>query len=190
MNKISTRKIAFSAIGVALMFVTTAFVKMPLPNGVGYVHLGDAVLFLFGCLFGPFVGAVTGGLGGFFADLNGFVAYSGYSLIIKAVQGFIVGYFAKLAVEKNGKLFFGYFFFIMLLSGVWMIVAYFFVNIFMAGFELALGAILGDIMQVLLSTVIALLAYPQINRIYKANEVQKEHEELQKQIDEELRKRR
>lgn len=68
MKKESIKKITLTAILAALITVTTAVVKIPIGINDGYVHLGDAVIYLAGCLLGPYA-AIAASIGGALADI-------------------------------------------------------------------------------------------------------------------------
>lgn len=174
-RKSSTKIVAISGIGIALLFVVTAFVQMPMPgSGGGYVHLGDSVLFVVSFVFGPVVGSLTGGGGGFFADLYlGYPMYAGFSLVIKAVQGLIVGVLSK----RYGKNIFGYVY-TMMVAGIWMVVAYFLVEILLFNFEVALASIVGNVLQVVAGIVFAMFAFSTVQRLHRANDLQAQNEKM------------
>lgn len=96
----NTKKIAFSGVFAALVFVTTFFIKVPVASG--YVHFGDAMIYLgAGIIGGPWA-MLAGAIGAGLADLiGGYAIYAPASIIIKAL---IVVPF-MLAYKKNDKLF-------------------------------------------------------------------------------------
>lgn len=53
MKKQSVKKITFTALFAALIAVMTAFIKMPTGINEGYLHFGDSMIYLAGCLLGP-----------------------------------------------------------------------------------------------------------------------------------------
>jgi len=169
--QINTKTIALSGIGIALCFVVTAFIQIPMfGGGSGYINLGDSVVFVLAFLGGPFVGAVTGGGGGFFADLYlGYPMYSGFTLIIKGIMGFVVGALGRIWLKSI----WGYIY-TMMIASVWMIVGYFLVDAFMLGFEVSVVSIGGNLLQFVINILLAIMAYPTVKRLYDANIVEKE----------------
>lgn len=167
--------IALCGVGIALMFVVTAFIQFPMPiAGGGYVHLGDAVLFVISAIFGPIVGTVVGGAGGFFADLYlGYPMYMGFTLVIKAVQGLVVGVMFK-RLRQN---IFGYIG-AMLFAGLWMIAAYFLVDNILFNIEVALSASLGNLFQIIAGVVFAIIAYPTVARMRLADAMEEYNEAI------------
>lgn len=89
MNKKKLRSIALSGVLAAIVFVFTAFVQVPVPAAglSGYVHLGDAFVYLAACLL-PYpwgVGAAAVGAG--MADvLTGYAVWAPGTLLIKALM--------------------------------------------------------------------------------------------------------
>lgn len=93
-NYLTTRQLAATAIMGALTAVVTMFALPFTPTG-GYFNLGDAVVVTTGLIFGPIVGAIAGGVGSALSDvLLGFGAFAPYTLVIKGLEGFLVGYIA------------------------------------------------------------------------------------------------
>jgi len=89
------RKVIFSAVLAAVIFVITMFIRIPIPRTGGYLNLGD-VLVLFGGLYlGPRWGALAGGVGSAIADLVGFPVFAPYTLIVKAIEGLLAGALRK-----------------------------------------------------------------------------------------------
>lgn len=78
----------FGALAAA---VTMAFI-IPIPATSGYFNLGEAIVFTAALVFGPYVGAFTGG-SIFIADvLVGAAQYAPGTFVIKALEGAIVGF--------------------------------------------------------------------------------------------------
>ncbi len=90
-NKFDTRSIAAMAIMGALTTVVTMFALPFAPTG-GFFNLGDAIDKTTEIVFGPIIGGVAGGLGSALADLLlGYSAFAPFTLIIKGLEGFIIG---------------------------------------------------------------------------------------------------
>lgn len=101
-----TRKIVFTAILAAL---TTVFTLISFPLATGYYNFGDIVVFIAAILLGPICGALVGGIGGALGDLAlSYVPYMPFTLVIKALEGFIAGALFKAAkktvVSKKSKI--------------------------------------------------------------------------------------
>ena len=98
-----TRQLVFAALGIALVFVCTAFVNVRLPvaaNG-GLIHLGNVPLFIIAILYGRRFGALAGGLGmALFDVVGGWLLWAPFTLIIVGLMGYAVG----AICEKNQTL--------------------------------------------------------------------------------------
>lgn len=81
------------AIFAAVVFVFTIVVAISIPATGGYWNIGETGVYLAALIGGPIVGALAGGLGSALADLYlGYPIYAPGTLIIKAIEGFVVGY--------------------------------------------------------------------------------------------------
>ncbi len=90
--------ISLSLIGVfsALICVLTMVISIPIPATQGFINIGDAGVMICGLLFGPIIGGFSGGIGSALADLFlGYTIYAPGTLIIKGLEGFLVGFIAN-----------------------------------------------------------------------------------------------
>lgn len=93
--RFDARRIAVTALGMALVCLLTMVVHIPLP-AEGYAHLGNFPIFLFAAFFGPFTGFLAGGVGSAMADiLSGFGHWALPTLLIKGLMGLIIGFIAQ-----------------------------------------------------------------------------------------------
>jgi uncharacterized membrane protein len=91
-SRYSPAMIALVALLIALTTVFTLVLRIPTPAG-GYANLSDVAITFSALLFGPWVGAVAGGVGTALADmLGGFAPFAPLSLIAHGVEGFLIGY--------------------------------------------------------------------------------------------------
>ena len=87
-----TSKLVLSAMMACLVMVATFAIRIPSPFTQGYVHLGDAMVFMSVMVLGRGKGAVAAGIGSALADvLGGYAAYAPWTLIIKAAMGYVMG---------------------------------------------------------------------------------------------------
>jgi uncharacterized membrane protein len=94
-KSVDPRTLAVTAVMTAIVFVLTRMVQVPTP-AKGYIHLGDAGVFFSAFAFGPWVGAVAGGLGTGLSDLtSGFPQWAIFSLLIHGLEGWIVGWTSR-----------------------------------------------------------------------------------------------
>ncbi len=85
--------VSLTAIMGALCCIVTMMFQIYVPATYGYFNLGEIAVFISALLFGPVVGAIAGGVGSMTADiLLGFPVYAPATLIIKGLEGFVVGY--------------------------------------------------------------------------------------------------
>jgi len=75
----------------AVVFAATIAVRVPTPI-VGYIHLGDAPIFFTAFAFGPWIGALAGGLGTALADIaGGYTEWALTSFLVHGLEGLLVG---------------------------------------------------------------------------------------------------
>ncbi|MBD5100538.1 MAG: ECF transporter S component [Clostridiales bacterium] len=191
-----TRKLVFTALFAAL---TTAFTMISVPLATGYFNFGDLVIFISSVLLGPLYGAIVGAIGGALGDLIlSYVAYMPFTLVIKAIEGVIVGFLykaiTKFCKDKNSGNIFEIIFTLLanLLAGSVMALGYF----------LAEGLILSDahwtggiaqlpfnFLQGVVSAVVAIiLLYPcQLKKIFgryfNKNSISREKQETHSEDD-------
>jgi len=152
---VTTVEVAVASVFSALTAILTGTAFMPSPTG-GYTHIGDTMIFLAALLFGSKVGGIVGVIGPVAADL--FVGYSRWFVTIPAhgVEGLIVG-FGKGRNTVTQV-------FLCMLGGFIMATTYFFVNIFIKGYPLAIISYLRDLFgQALISMILGII----VTRIVK-----------------------
>ncbi len=96
--KTSVRRLTTAALGAALVCIATSIFKFPIP--LGYAHLGNCVILLFGVYFDPWIGASAGGVGSAISDLLGYPEWALPTLIIKSIMGLAVALIAKKWGQK------------------------------------------------------------------------------------------
>ncbi|MFN3336042.1 MAG: ECF transporter S component [Thermomicrobium sp.] len=83
--------IALSGVMIAVVFVATRFIQVPIPSG--YIHLGDIAIYTGAFLFGPIVGGISGAFGPMLADLtSGYGQYAPATLLLHGLQGLLAGW--------------------------------------------------------------------------------------------------
>ncbi|WP_324715717.1 ECF transporter S component [Carboxydochorda subterranea] len=89
------KQVAFGALAAALTLAATLYLKVPVSAGGQYFNLGEAVIYAGALVGGRWIGG-AGALGAALADLlQGFGAWAPLTLIIKAVEGVLVGALAR-----------------------------------------------------------------------------------------------
>jgi uncharacterized membrane protein len=101
-----SRTVATTAVFTAFVTVTTMAFTLTIPaTPSGYFNLGEVMVYICALLTGPYVGAFAGGVGSSIADvLLGSPAYAPGTLVIKAGEGFVVGYLSSrvgIAISKR-----------------------------------------------------------------------------------------
>ena len=144
------------AIFAALTCVLTFIVPFTIPSTQGYINLGDIGVMISGLLFGPIVGGIAGGFGSALTDMFLAPQYAIPTLIIKGLEGFVVGLISN--PRKNySKLNFKDFIAV-ILGGILMVIGYFIAEIILYGFPSALIELFfNGAVQFGLSAVISLL---------------------------------
>lgn len=97
MNEKVTR-ICETAMMMAMVFVVTRFIQIPIP--LGYFNVGNCVILLFCVLISSPYGVLGGSLGSGLADLTSYPVYTVPTLLIKAAMPII---FYKIAEKFNYK---------------------------------------------------------------------------------------
>ncbi|MEM2995818.1 MAG: ECF transporter S component [Candidatus Bathyarchaeia archaeon] len=95
-QKINTVQLTTAVIFTALVCVATMIFTVYVPSTKGFFNVGETMVYTAALLFGPFVGAFAGGVGSMFADvLLGYYYYAPATLVIKALEGGLVGFLSR-----------------------------------------------------------------------------------------------
>ena len=98
--------LALAAVFTALVCVATMMFILYVPATEGYFNLGETMVYTAAILLGPYIGAIAGGVGSALADvLLGFSIYAPATLVIKAAEGFVVGFLTRRGarVSETGR---------------------------------------------------------------------------------------
>ena len=97
-------EISIMALGICLVYLATVAVQVYIPATRGYFNLGETMVYTFALLFGPRIGLVAGGVGSALADLiTGYSIYAPGTLVIKAIEGYIVGYLSRILLKLGRR---------------------------------------------------------------------------------------
>src|SRR6056297_190397 len=97
---INTRILAYLALFIAFVAVAT-YIYIPGPAS-SYFNLGEVAIYIIAFTFGARSAAVAGALGSSLVDiLLGYSIWAPFTLIIKGLEGYIVGKIAKQDREKG-----------------------------------------------------------------------------------------
>lgn len=152
------RQLTITSMFIALVTVATMLIQIPTPATRGFVNVGDTVIFIAALLRGPAVGAVAGGLGSMLADaFTGYYHWAPWTLVIKAVEGLLMGLLAHRQFRAHAKVssntvFSG------IVASAWMVFGYYIGGGVMKGFKVALLSIPGNIVQGGMSVLFAVAA--------------------------------
>lgn len=94
----TTKELSITLMFTAFVCVATCVLKIDIPQTKGYFNVGDTMVYVTALLFGPYVGSIAGGVGAALGDIIlQAPEYAPGTLVIKAVEGFLVGYISQKA---------------------------------------------------------------------------------------------
>ena len=100
-SDIRTNRLVFTSLMACLVLLGTILFRIPVPMTQGYVHLGDAMIYIGVLLLGKKQGAAAAALGSSLGDiLGGFAFWAPWTFIIK----FAMAYIAGSLIEKTSKI--------------------------------------------------------------------------------------
>ena len=89
MNKVNRKvlNMVYAAVFAAMIFVLTRFIQIPVPGGAGYLHFGDAMIYIVASTLGGPWALLASALGAAIADLSSGNAavYAPISAIVKVL---------------------------------------------------------------------------------------------------------
>ena len=161
-NSDKTTKIILAGLMMAMIVVATMLLVIPSPFTTGYIHLGDAMIFLSVLVLGWRYGAIAAGVGSALADLLvGYAAWAPWTLVIKGIMGAVMGLFIMKAMQKPGRSILGvplYQLVGMILAGFEMVAGYYIAEgVIYGNFISAALGIPWNIVQFSVGTVIAMI---------------------------------
>ena len=168
-GEIKTEKLVMTALFICMIIVTTMFFKIPIPFANGYVHLGDAMIFLAVLILGVRRGAIASAVGSALGDVfGGFAIWAPWTFVIKGVMALIMGFFIS-ALMKTGagkKQIHGSFIQIagMFMAGAWMTLGYFIAEWIIYNWMMAIIGIPWNIGQFVVGMVIAFATAVSLNK--------------------------
>ena len=151
-SDIRTGKLVFTSLMACLVLLGTILFRIPIPMTQGYVHLGDAMIYIGVLLLGKKHGAAAAALGSSLGDvLGGFAFWAPWSFIIKFAMAFTAG----SLIEKKSKVF------SMIAGGLVMCVGYLIAERIMYGsWALAAVGLPWNIGQFAVGIAVSLAAQP------------------------------
>ena len=72
MKKTNTRRLVFTSMMAAIVYITSAFLQISIPTVIGStrLHMGNVMCLLSGMLLGPLYGGIAAGVGSMLFDLT------------------------------------------------------------------------------------------------------------------------
>ncbi|MCR8745042.1 ECF transporter S component [Romboutsia lituseburensis] len=156
-----TKKIVLNGLMIALVCIATMTIQIPTPGTNGYVNIGDGVIFISSILFGPISGMVAGGVGSAMADiLSGYSHWALFTLIIKGLEGYIVGIIIKNSSNMFRTIF------ATVVGTFIMVVGYFLAGIILKGSVIiSAGSIPSNLVQGIMSMILAIPLSYSLNKV-------------------------
>lgn len=128
-NTGQTTKVVMTALMMGVIMVAIMFIKVPIPFTQGYVHFGDAMIFLSVLVLGWKYGAAAAAIGGALGDvLGGFPIWAPWTFVIKGLMAIIMGLFIAATMKKKQATIVGVpvmQLLGMILAGIFMVVGYY-----------------------------------------------------------------
>lgn len=166
-RRLSPAMIALMSVLIALTAVFTIVLQIPIPATQGYWNLSDAAITFAALAFGPWVGAVAGGVGTALADLaTGYAQYAPISLLAHGLEGFLIGWLGRGRRSVSGMI-------VAWAAGAAaMVLVYLLGGTVLKGFPAAVAEVPFNVIQAVMGAVIGIplviavrKAYPQIDQI-------------------------
>ena len=164
-----TNRLVLTSLMICMIAVTTMFFKIPIPFANGYVHLGDAMIFLSVLVLGIKHGALASAIGSALGDvMGGFAIWAPWTFVIKGFMALIMGAFVLSLVRKNtagGR----YSMTIvsalgMAIAGLWMVFGYYIAEGVIYGWVVALFGIPWNIGQFVVGMTVASATAAALNK--------------------------
>ena len=96
-------KLTAAIVFAAMVCVVTLSFTLSVPVTGGYFNLGETVIYVAALVFGPIVGALAGGVGAAIADIVVAPPFAPGTLIIKSIEGALVGFLGKKLIAQTSK---------------------------------------------------------------------------------------
>ena len=162
------KDLVLTALFIAIVYIATWGIGIPVMPGGGLVHTGTVALFVISVCFGPKKGAVAGAVGMSLYDItSGFwAAWAPYTFVTRLVMGLIIGYVANFR-QADGKnpILNGI---ALAISGFWFIPAAYVSQILIMDvqWQVPIAAITGNVMQLIIALVLGMPLIAVINRFH------------------------
>ena len=102
--KLNNKELAAMGVFTAFVAAATMIVSAYVAATGGYFNVGEIMVYTSAILMGPIVGSFAGGVGSMLADVSlGYTVYAPGTLVIKGIEGFIVGYLVQYRFKPDSK---------------------------------------------------------------------------------------
>ena len=98
-----SRTLALTVVFTAFVAAVTMAFAIYIPATKGYFDVGEIMVYTTALLMGPYVGAFAGGVGSAISDAILAPQYAPGTLVIKGLEGLIVGYLAKSPMARLSR---------------------------------------------------------------------------------------
>ncbi len=96
-----TNELVMTAMMVCLVALATMMIRIPTPGTEGYIHLGDAMIFVAVMILGWRKGAVAASVGSAMADLlSGYASWVPWTFAIKGLMALAFGIIFELSLKS------------------------------------------------------------------------------------------
>jgi uncharacterized membrane protein len=167
-NKSAVFKITVAAVFASLVFVVTSQIPpIPIPATSGYFNIGETTIYIAALVFGPLVGALSGGIGSALSDaFLGFGLFAPGTLFIKGGEGLIVGFLNTVLRRRISNLTVCATIAV-IVGGLEMVAGYFIYEQFVIKypFAVALAEVPFNIVQLLIGLVVAVPVMHAVFRV-------------------------
>ena len=161
-NNNKVKRICITGLMAALICVATAFIKMPTGINSGYLHFGDSMIYLAGCLLGPWA-SLAAAIGGALADvISGAPQWAPATAIIKAINAIP---FILVVRNTNHKIITKWTVLMTVVSGLWTIGCYLVAEGIMYSFPTALTSVPFSCVQALGSAIVFVIVGAILDKI-------------------------
>jgi uncharacterized membrane protein len=96
-----TVQLAIAGVFAAVVCVVTLVLVINIPATTGYFNVGETMIYVAALVFGPLIGAFSGGVGAAISDALVAPYFAPGTLVVKACEGAIVGFLNRRIPSKN-----------------------------------------------------------------------------------------
>lgn len=159
-----TKKLAYSALIITIIFIATAMIYIPVAN-LGFINLSDSLILSFASFLNPLFAFLVSGIGTMLADIYlGYTNYAIFTFIIKGLEGLSIYYLLKKYQSSKAR------YFCFAISLALMVCGYGLADVILtSSWAMFIPSISLNLLQALASYVIALILYPIVKKLFNKN---------------------